>query len=74
MLETLEVEVLITMAVVLGEYDIKQLAQLKVPYVSTRAVRVSNLYTRSATIMNLLLASCGYPIAMAEVILWSHCQ
>jgi hypothetical protein len=73
-LETWEVEVLITLAVVLGEYDTKQLAQLQVPNVYTRAVRISTLYTRSATTVNLLLASCGYPVAMAEVIVRSHCH
>jgi hypothetical protein len=71
-LETWEVEVLITMAVVMGEYDTKQLSQLKLPDVCTRAVRVSTLFTRSATDMHMLLATCGYPITMAEVILWSH--
>jgi len=74
MLETWEVEVLITVAVVMGEYDTKQLAELKMPNVCTRAVRVSTLFTRSATIMHMLLATCGYPITMAEVILWSHGQ
>jgi len=74
MLETWEVEVLITMAVVMGEYDTKQLAELKLPDASTRAVRVSTLFTRSATVMHLLLATCGYPITMAEVILWSQGQ
>ena len=74
MLETWEVEVLITLAVVMGEYDTKRLAQLKVPNVYTRAVHVSTLFTRSATVMHLLLATCGYPITMAEVILWSHGQ
>lgn len=74
MLETWEVEVLVTVAVVMGEYDAKQLAQLKVQNVCSRAVRVSTLYTRSATVMHLLLATCGYPITMAEVILWSHGQ
>ena len=74
MLETWEVEVLITMAVVMGEYDTKQLAELKLPDASTRAVRVSTLFTRSATAMHLLLATCGYPITMAEVILWSQGQ
>ena len=74
MLETWEVETLITVAVVLAEYDTKQLAQLQVPNACTRAVRVSTLYTRSATTVNLLLASCGYPIALAEVIVGSHCQ
>lgn len=74
MLETWEVDVLITMAVVMGEYDTKQLAELKLPNVCTRAVRVSTLFTRSVNIMHLLLATCGYPIAMAEVILWSDGQ
>ena len=74
MLETWEAEVLITVAVVMGEYDTKQLAQLNLPDVCTRAVRVSTLYTRSATVMHMLLATCGYPITMAEVILWSHGQ
>jgi len=73
-LETWEAEVLITMAVVMGEYDTKQLAQLKLPNVCPRAVRVSTLFTRSAIVMHLLLATCGYPITMAEVILWSHGQ
>jgi len=74
LLETWEVEVLIIVAVVMGEYDIQQLALLKVPSVYTRAVRVSTLFTRSATVMHMLLATCGYPITMAEVILWSHGQ
>jgi hypothetical protein len=66
-LETWEVEVLVTVAVVVGEYDIQQLAQLQVPNACTRAVRISTLFTRSATTMNLLLATCGYPIPVAEV-------
>jgi hypothetical protein len=74
LLETWEVEVLITVAVVMGEYDTKQLAKLKLPDACTRAVRVSTLYTRSATVMQLLLAACGYPITMAEVIIWSQGQ
>jgi hypothetical protein len=74
MLEAWEVDVLITMAVVMGEYDTEQLAKLKLPNVCARAVRVSTLFTRSVTIMHILLATCGYPISMAEVILWSHGQ
>lgn len=72
MLETWEVEVLITVAVVMGEYDTKQLAELKMPNVCTRAVRVSTLFTRSATAMHILLATCGYPITMAEALLMKY--
>jgi hypothetical protein len=66
-LETWEVEALITQAVVLEEYDVKRLSNLQVPSIYTRAVRISTLFMRSASTMNLLLATCGYPVTLAEV-------
>jgi hypothetical protein len=66
-LETWEVESLIIQAVVLEEYDVQRLSNLWPPNIYTRAVRISTLFLRSATTMNLLLATCGYPIPLAEV-------
>jgi hypothetical protein len=66
-LETWETEALIAQAVVLEDYDARRLSNLQVPSIYTRAVRISTLFIRSATTMNLLLATCGYPVALAEV-------
>jgi hypothetical protein len=66
-LETWEVECLIIQAVILEQYDIELLSQLKVSHVYTRAVRISTLFMRTVFTMLLLLASCGYPVSCAEV-------
>ncbi|XP_023714147.1 constitutive coactivator of peroxisome proliferator-activated receptor gamma-like [Cryptotermes secundus] len=67
-LEFWEAESLIIQAVILKEYDTEVLSKLKVPDVYTRAVRISTLFMRTAFIMMMLLASCGYPITIAETL------
>jgi hypothetical protein len=66
-LETWEVEALITQAVILEDYNVERLSKLQVPNVCVRAVRISTLFMRGATTMHVLLATCGYPVSIAEV-------
>ncbi|KDR09410.1 Constitutive coactivator of peroxisome proliferator-activated receptor gamma, partial [Zootermopsis nevadensis] len=72
LLETWEIEALIIQAVVLEEYDVKRLSNLQVPSIHTRAIRISTLFIRSATTMHLLLATCGYPVTLAEALPWRY--
>lgn len=61
-----EVDALLALAVIMEEYTADDLARMAVPNVHVRGVRIATLYLRGCTNMQLLLATCGYPISIQE--------
>ena len=64
-----EVEALIALAVIMEEYNADTLSKMAVPNVHVRGIRVATLYLRCCHNMMTLLATCGYPISIQEVII-----
>ncbi|PSN48960.1 hypothetical protein C0J52_11361 [Blattella germanica] len=65
--ENWELEALMTVAVIMKEFDADTLSKMPVANVHVRAVRIATLFLRGCTTMQLLLAACGFPVSIAEV-------